>query len=87
MDMETSDEEEEDGQIDKYDVYNDKERRSSNRAKTDDQPATLAELMVIFLTRDMIAKNYYTPWFEDLVKGLGDSYPSGRQTHILQGRG
>ncbi|EKM57104.1 uncharacterized protein PHACADRAFT_254665 [Phanerochaete carnosa HHB-10118-sp] len=77
MDMETSDDEEEDGQIDKYDIYDDKERRSSNRAKADDAPAILAELMSIFLTRDQIAKNYYAPWFEDLVKGAWVRYCIG----------
>ena len=69
MDMETSDEEEEDGQIDKYDLYDDKDRRSTSRANHDDEPVTLTELRKVVLTRDQIAKHYLTPWFEDLVKG------------------
>lgn len=67
--METSDEEEEDGQIDKFDIYEDKDRRSTSRANYDDEPADSHDIMCIVLSRDVIAKNYLTPWFEDLVKG------------------
>lgn len=67
MDMETSDDEEEDGQISKFDEYDDRDRRTSN---LDDQPATLSELQRICLSRDTIVKQYMTPWFEELVKGM-----------------
>lgn len=67
MDMETSDDEEEDGQISKFDEYDDRDRRTSN---LDDQPAELSELQRICLSRDTIVKQYMTPWFEELVKGM-----------------
>lgn len=69
MDMETSDEEEEDGQISKFDDFHDRDRRSMSKTHADDEPASLGDLQKITLTRDTLAKQYYAPWFEDLVKG------------------
>lgn len=69
MEMETSDEEEEDGQISKFDEFDDQDRRSTSKASLDDRPADLYDLRGIVLTRDTIVKNYMAPWFEDLVKG------------------
>lgn len=69
MDMETSDEEEEDGQISKFEEYDDRDRRPSSKASIDDKPAELSDLQQICLSRDIIIKQYMTPWFGDLVKG------------------
>ena len=67
MDMETSDEEEEDGQISKFDEYDDRDRRSSSKTNVDAKPAELQDLQRICLSRDTIVKQYMTPWFEDLI--------------------
>lgn len=76
MEMETSDEEEEDGQISKFDEFDDQDRRSASKANTDDKPAELHDLQSIALTRDTIVKHYLAPWFEDLVKGACLRYRS-----------
>jgi RNA polymerase-associated protein RTF1 len=69
MDMETSEDEEEDGQINKFDEYDEKDRRSPSKAVHDDEPVQYEDLKKICLSRDLLAKQYMTPWFEELVKG------------------
>ncbi|KIP10772.1 hypothetical protein PHLGIDRAFT_100587 [Phlebiopsis gigantea 11061_1 CR5-6] len=81
MEMETSDEEEEDGQISKFDEFDDQDRRSASKANTDDKPAELHDLQSIALTRDTIVKHYLAPWFEDLVKGAWVRYCIGTEDH------
>ena len=71
MDMETSEDEEEDGQINKFEEYEEKDRRSSSKAVLDDEPIQYEDLKKICLSRDLLAKQYMTPWFEELVKGNG----------------
>lgn len=69
MDMETSEDEEEDGQINKFEDYNERNRRSPSKAVLDDEPVQYEGLRKICLSRDLLAKQYMTPWFEELVKG------------------
>ncbi|KAI0787006.1 plus-3-domain-containing protein [Abortiporus biennis] len=81
MDMETSDEEEEDGQISKFEEQEEKERRLYNQTNPDDEPITMEDLNQVRLTRDMLAKHCMAPWFEDYVKGAYVRYLIGADNH------
>jgi RNA polymerase-associated protein RTF1 len=70
MDMETSSEEAEDGQITKLEEEEEKERKLFSKSNPDDEPITLENLEKCRLTRDMLAKFCMAPWFEDYVKGM-----------------
>jgi RNA polymerase-associated protein RTF1 len=70
MEMETSDEEAEDGQITKFEQEEEKERKLLGMALTNDEPMTLGDLNKVRLTRDALAKHFLAPWFEDYVKGM-----------------
>lgn len=70
MDMETSSEEEEDGQISKFEEEEEKERKLYSKTNPDDEPITAEDLDKCRLTRDMLAKYCMAPWFEDYVKGI-----------------
>ena len=71
MDMETSDEEEEDGQFTKYDEEEERDRKLFSKvAPEEDKPITIEDLHKCQLTRDLIAKHCMAPWFEDYVKGV-----------------
>ncbi|KAH9928002.1 plus-3-domain-containing protein [Epithele typhae] len=70
MDMETSDGEDEDGQITKTDLEEERDRRLFGKdAPEDDGPITLDDLNLAWISRDMIAKFCWAPWFEEFVKG------------------
>jgi RNA polymerase-associated protein RTF1 len=69
MEMETSDEEAEDGQITKFEQEEEKERKLLGMALANDGPTTLDDLNKVRLTRDALAKHFLAPWFEDYVKG------------------
>ncbi|CCM01841.1 uncharacterized protein FIBRA_03911 [Fibroporia radiculosa] len=72
VDMEMSDDEEEDGQISKYEEQEEKDRRlydKFDKSKSDDEPATLEDLEKCQLSRDMLARFSMAPWFEEAVKG------------------
>jgi RNA polymerase-associated protein RTF1 len=69
MEMETSDEEAEDGQITKFEQEEEKERKLLGMTVTNDEPMTIADLNHVRLTRDALAKHFLAPWFEDYVKG------------------
>jgi RNA polymerase-associated protein RTF1 len=69
MEMETSDEEAEDGQITKFEQEEEKERKLLGMALASDEPTTLDDLNRVRLTRDALAKHFLAPWFEDYVKG------------------
>jgi RNA polymerase-associated protein RTF1 len=69
MEMETSDDEAEDGQITKFEQEEEKERKLLGRTATNDEPMTIADLNKVRLTRDALAKHFLAPWFEDYVKG------------------
>ena len=69
MEMETSDDEAEDGQITKFEQEEEKERKLLGMTVTNDEPMTIADLNKVRLTRDALAKHFLAPWFEDYVKG------------------
>ncbi|PSR75690.1 hypothetical protein PHLCEN_2v8981 [Hermanssonia centrifuga] len=79
MDMETSDEDEEDGQISKFEEQEEKERRLFSKISPEDDTLVLEDLNKVRLTRDMIAKHCMAPWFEDFVKGSFVRYLIGAE--------
>jgi hypothetical protein len=70
MDMETDSEDEEDGQISKYEEEDEKDRKRFGKSEPDDEPITLEDLNKCRLTRTLLAKHCMAPWFEDYVKGM-----------------
>jgi hypothetical protein len=76
MEMETSDEEAEDGQITKVEQEEEKERKLLGKAHSSDGPMTMEDLNKVRLTRDALAKHFLAPWFEDFVKGTTFEIPS-----------
>ncbi|KAI0294711.1 hypothetical protein B0F90DRAFT_1820998 [Multifurca ochricompacta] len=77
MEMETSDEEAEDGQITKFEQEEEKERKLLGMAHPNDEPMVLEDLNRVRLTRDALAKHFLAPWFEDYVKGAFVRYLVG----------
>jgi RNA polymerase-associated protein RTF1 len=73
MEMETSDEEAEDGQITKFEQEEEKERKLLGMTVANDEPMTIADLNKVRLTRDALAKHFLAPWFEDYVKGTASA--------------
>lgn len=71
MDMETSDEDEEDGQITKYDEEEERDRKLLSKiAPEEETPITLDDLKKCQLTRVKVAKYCMAPWFEEYAKGM-----------------
>ncbi|KAF8266895.1 hypothetical protein EI94DRAFT_1802384 [Lactarius quietus] len=77
MEMETSDDEAEDGQITKYEQEEEKERKIFGMAHPNDEPMTLEDLNKARLTRDSLAKHFWAPWFGEYVKGAYVRYLVG----------
>jgi len=76
MDMETDSEEEEDGQISKLEEQEERERKLYGSKEVVDENIEVLDLHKIQLTRDLIARHYMAPWFEDYVRGETEqSYP------------
>jgi hypothetical protein len=73
MEMETSDEEAEDGQITKFEQEEEKERKLLGMTVTNDEPMNITDLNKVRLTRDALAKHFLAPWFEDYVKGTASA--------------
>ncbi len=73
MEMETSDDEAEDGQITKIEQEEEKERKLLGMTATNDEPMTITDLNKVRLTRDVLAKHFLAPWFEDYVKGTASA--------------
>ena len=69
MDMEMSSDDEEDGQISKFEQEEEREQRLLNKAKVDDEPITLLDLEGCRVKRDQLCKYSKRSWFEDYVKG------------------
>ncbi len=72
MDMEVSDEDEEDGQFTKYDEEEERDRRLLSKlapAPEEEHPITLEDLKSCRLTRVQITKYCMAPWFDEFVKG------------------
>lgn len=73
MEMETSDEEAEDGQITKFEQEEEKERKLLGMTVQNDEPMTITDLNKVRLTRDVLAKHFLAPWFKDYVKGTASA--------------
>ncbi|KAI0752664.1 plus-3-domain-containing protein [Daedaleopsis nitida] len=82
MDMETSDEEEEDGQFTKYDEEEERDRKLFSKiAPEEDSPITLEDLKTCCLSRSKIARYCMAPWFDEYVKGAWVRYLIGNETN------
>jgi RNA polymerase-associated protein RTF1 len=73
MEMETSDDEAEDGQITKFEQEEEKERKLLGMTVSNNEPMTITDLNKVRLTRDSLAKHFLCPWFEDYVKGAASA--------------
>lgn len=87
-DMEMSSEEEEEGMISKLEEEEERDRKYFDEKHSEDEPITLEDLEKVRLSRDLLAKHYLAPWFEDYVKGawvryLIGSSPSGQPTYRI----
>ncbi|KAI0827453.1 plus-3-domain-containing protein [Trametes gibbosa] len=80
MDMETSDDEE-DGQITKYDEEEERDRKLYGKSNPDDEPVSLEDLNKCRIGRNQIAKHCMAPWFEDYVKGAWVRYLIGQENN------
>lgn len=69
MDMGSSDEEEEDGQISKFEEEEEHDRKHFGKASNDDEPITIEDLDKVRVTRDMVIKHCFSSWFSDYIKG------------------
>ena len=69
MDMGSSDDEEEDGQISRFDEDDDDRRHPGKSSTDDDETVTVDELNLARVTRDMVEKHCFSPWFSDYIKG------------------
>ena len=70
MDMETSDEEEEDGQITKYEEEEERDRKLFSKAAPEEEPPiTVEDLDKCRVGRNQIAKFCMAPWFAEYIKG------------------
>ncbi|KAH9834944.1 plus-3-domain-containing protein [Rhodofomes roseus] len=81
-DMDISDEEEEDGQISKFEEEEERDRRlydklHPEKGKFEDESITLEDLEKVRLSRDMLVRLSATPWFEETVKGAWVKYLHG----------
>ncbi|TFK52972.1 plus-3-domain-containing protein [Heliocybe sulcata] len=78
-DMEMSSEEDEEGIITKEEQQEERDRKYFDQKHPDDEPITLEDLEKCRLSRDLLAKHYLAPWFEDYVKGAWVRYLIGDQ--------
>jgi len=70
MDMETSSDEEEDGESQHFEEEEEKDKKLYGKQGPEDDRITLEGLQKVRLSRDMFAKHCMAPWFEDYVKGV-----------------
>ncbi|OCH94623.1 plus-3-domain-containing protein [Obba rivulosa] len=78
VDMDMSDDEEEDGQITKYEEQEEKERRILDKVNSrEDVPSTLEDLESVRLSREMLVKHSAAPWFAEYCKGAWVRYLIG----------
>ncbi|KDQ32693.1 hypothetical protein PLEOSDRAFT_1060439 [Pleurotus ostreatus PC15] len=83
MDMETSDEEDEDGQISKLEQEDEKHSKLFNKAPpAQEEKICRADLEKCRLTRSMISRNCLRPWFGDLLKGAWVRYLIGNTNGV-----
>ena len=64
-----SDEEDEEGQINKFDLEDEKDKRSLDRSKSNDGPISVEDLVNAQLTRDVIARLWGRPYFDKVLQG------------------
>jgi len=83
MEMETSDDEAEDGQITKFEQEEEKERKLLGMKLHSNEPTTMEDLNKVRLTRDALAKHFLTPWFEDYAKGAYVRYLVGADKYRI----
>ena len=78
MDMGSSDEEEEDGQVTKYDEEEEQDRKYFSKTPAEDEgPLTVSDLEHIRVSRDLVIKHCFSPWFSEFIAGaLTYSFPS-----------
>jgi RNA polymerase-associated protein RTF1 len=86
MDMETSSDEEEDGQISKLEEEEEKDRKLYGKHNPEEEPITMLDLEKCRVTRDALAKHCMVPWFEDYVKGRSSYVWPGELSHIFARR-
>ncbi|THU95934.1 plus-3-domain-containing protein [Dendrothele bispora CBS 962.96] len=84
MDMETSDEEDEDGMISKIEQEEEREAKlfgkPTSTSVSDNEPTNMTDLENIRLTRGHLAKHCMAPWFEEYVKGAWVRYLIGNES-------
>lgn len=84
MEMETSDEDDEDGQITREEQEEERERRILEKYNPQEENITVEDLDRIRLSRDALAKYCLAPWFEDYAKGaLANSLHSINNATVL----
>lgn len=76
MEMETESEEEEDGQISKFEQQEERERQLYGQPTTADETVTCEDLSKCQLTRTTLVKHYAAPWFADFCKGMRSHPPT-----------
>jgi hypothetical protein len=59
---------EEDGEINKDEQLEERVRNTFEKSLPQEK-ITIADVQAILLTRDLIAKHYVRPWFDDYIKG------------------
>jgi RNA polymerase-associated protein RTF1 len=69
MDMETESEEEEDGQISKFEEREERDRQLYGQPTAPDGKLTRDDLSKCQITRATLVKHYAAPWFADFCKG------------------
>ena len=70
MDMGSSDEEEEDGQVTKYDEEEEQDRKYFSKTPAEDEgPLTVSDLEHIRVSRDLVIKHCFSPWFSEFIAG------------------
>lgn len=74
MDMGSSDEEEEEGQFNKFEEEEEQDRKYFSKERADDDgPLVKDELSQIRVTRDQVVRHCFSPWFSDYI--IGAQFP------------
>jgi len=76
MEMETESEEEEDGQISKFEEREERERQLYGLSVQADETVTCEDLSKCQITRTTLVKHYAAPWFADFCKGAYSGPPT-----------
>ena len=87
MDMGSSEDEEEDGQINKFDEEEEQDRKYFSKTPAEDEgPLTVTDLEHVRVSRDALIKHCFSPWFPEFITGtfISTSIPYHRPT-VLPG--